>query len=175
MSVKLTGGRGPDSEINVTPLIDIVLVMLIIFMVAVPIKIDEIAANLPKDTQVVQPEQVPEDQLVVMGWEDGAFGLNKIPMTLEQIYDELRIRLKFKKSRVVFVDAHPAVKVAAIVQLMDVARQAGAERVAMAKMKPEGPRRYTAEELLQMQILSAEQLMEQRKQRREGEAAAPTP
>ncbi|MFH1469987.1 MAG: biopolymer transporter ExbD [Pseudomonadota bacterium] len=169
--------RAPDSEINVTPLIDIVLVMLIIFMVAVPIKIDEIAANLPKETQVVEPEEMPEDQLVVMGWEDGNIGLNKIPMERDKIYEELRIRLKFKKSRVVFVDAHPEVKVGTIVLLMDIAREAGAERVAMARLKPEGPRQYTAEELQQMEFLSAQQLMELREQKKalEGQEGAPAP
>jgi biopolymer transport protein ExbD len=173
-SFKKAETRGPDSEINVTPLIDIVLVMLIIFMVAVPIKIDEIAANLPKDTQVVEPEAMPEDQLVVMGWEDGAIGLNKIPMERDKIYEELRIRLKFKKSRVVFVDAHPAVKVGTIVQLMDIAREAGAERVAMARLKPEGPRKYTPEEIQQMGFVSASEMMDLRKQKREGEGEGGT-
>ncbi len=171
MGIKVEGGRGPDSEINVTPLIDIVLVMLIIFMVAVPIKIEEIAANLPKNTQVVQPEAIPEDQLVVMGFEDGSYGLNKLPMELSAIYEELRVRLKFKKSRVVFVDAHPAIKVSKVIKLMDVARQAGAERVALARLKPEGPRRYSEEEIAAMEILSAEQLMELRKERRAEKAA----
>lgn len=164
--INATSGAGPDSEINVTPLIDIVLVMLIIFMVAVPIKIDEIAANLPKKTEVVEQQDMPEDQLVIMGWPDGSYGLNKLPMELDAVYEELRVRLKFKKSRIVFVDAHPDVKVERIVRMMDVARMAGAERVAMARLKPEGPRQYTPEEVQQMEILSAEQLIELRKEKR---------
>ena len=173
MGMKLDTGAasGPSSEINVAPLIDVVLVMLIIFMVAVPIKIDEIAANLPKKTEVVEQEKMPEDQLVIMGWTDGQYGLNKLPMELDAVYEELRVRLKFKKSRVVFVDAHPDVTVERIVKMMDVARMAGAERVAMARLKPEGPRQYTPEEVQQMEMYSAEELLELRKQKRAEKAA----
>jgi hypothetical protein len=99
-------------------------------------------------------------------------------MERDKIYEELRIRLKFKKSRVVFVDAHPDVKVGTVVALMDIAREAGAERVAMARLKPEGPRQYTPEEIQQLGFTSAAELMELRKQKREaegkeGEPAAP--
>ncbi len=183
MGMKIDTGpaSGPSSEINVAPLIDVVLVMLIIFMVAVPIKIDEIAANLPKKTEVVEQKDMPEDQLVIMGWTDGSYGLNKLPMDLEDVYEELRVRLKFKKSRIVFVDAHPDVPVHRIIKMMDTARMAGAERVAMARLKPEGPRQYTPEEVAQMELMSAEQLMEARKEKRasegtegaDGEGAAP--
>ena len=155
MGIKVEGGGGPDSEINVTPLIDIVLVMLIIFMVAIPMKIDEIAANLPKKTEVVQQEEMPEDQLVVQAYYDGSFGLNAVEMPLKDIYKELRTRLKFKKRRVVFVDGHPEVTVKTIVRAMDVARDAGAERVAMARLKPDGPKRYTPEELEAIEAAAA--------------------
>jgi biopolymer transport protein TolR len=173
MGMKLDTGTasGPSSEINVAPLIDVVLVMLIIFMVAVPIKIDEIAANLPKKTEVVEQKDMPEDLLVIMGWTDGSYGLNKLPMELDDVYEELRVRLKFKKSRVVFVDAHPDVTVERIVKMMDVARMAGAERVAMARLKPEGPRQYTPEEVEMMEMYTAEELLEMRKEKRAAEAS----
>jgi len=173
MGLKIDTGnsQGPDSDINVAPLIDVVLVMLIIFMVAVPIKIDEIAANLPKKTEVVEQKDMPEDQLVIMGWTDGSYGLNKVTMELDDVYEELRVRLKFKKSRVVFVDAHPDVPVHRIVKMMDVARMSGAERVAMARLKPEGPRQYTAEEIQMMETYSAEELLEIRAEKRAAKAA----
>jgi biopolymer transport protein TolR len=171
MNIDTGTSSGPSSEINVAPLIDVVLVMLIIFMVAVPIKIDEIAANLPKKTEVVEQKDMPEDQLVIMGWTDGQYGLNKLPMELDDVYEELRVRLKFKKSRVVFVDAHPDVEVHRIVKMMDVARMSGAERVAMARLKPEGPRQYTPEEVQLMEMYSAEELLELRKEKRAAKAA----
>ncbi|MBN1335615.1 MAG: biopolymer transporter ExbD [Deltaproteobacteria bacterium] len=139
MGAKPGTSSGPQSEINVTPLIDIVLVMLIIFMVAVPIKIEEIALNLPKDTQIVQEEDVPEDQMVIAVYQNGSMALNKRLMALPELVKELDLRLRFKKSRVVFVDAHPDIDYTTVVTAMDAARDAGAERVALARMKPEGP------------------------------------
>ena len=139
MGAKLGSGSGPQSDINITPLIDIVLVMLIIFMVSVPIKIEEIALNLPKDTQVVEEEDVPEDQMVIAVYQNGSMALNKKLMAIPELVKELNIRLRFKKTRVVFVDAHPDVDYGTVVTAMDVARDAGCDRVALARMKPEGP------------------------------------
>jgi len=139
MGAKLGSGSGPQSDINITPLIDIVLVMLIIFMVSVPIKIEEIALNLPKDTQVVEEEDVPEDQMVIAVYQNGSMALNKRLMAIPELVKELNIRLRFKKTRVVFVDAHPDVDYGTVVTAMDVARDAGCDRVALARMKPEGP------------------------------------
>jgi biopolymer transport protein ExbD len=139
MGAKLGSGSGPQSDINITPLIDIVLVMLIIFMVSVPIKIEEIALNLPKDTQIVEEEDVPEDQMVIAVYQNGSMALNKKLMAIPELVKELNIRLRFKKTRVVFVDAHPDVDYGTVVTAMDVARDAGCDRVALARMKPEGP------------------------------------
>ncbi len=139
MGAKPGTGTGPQSDINVTPLIDIVLVMLIIFMVAVPIKIEEIALNLPKDTQIVEEEDVPEDQMVIAVYQNGSMALNKKLLAVPELVKELDLRLRFKKSRVVFVDAHPDIDYATVVTAMDAARDAGAERVALTRMKPEGP------------------------------------
>lgn len=136
---RIKGGAGPDSEINVTPLIDIVLVMLIIFMVLTPIKIQEMAADLPKKTELVEQDDLPEDQLLVAAYADGTIALNKKMVTFDQLKEELSKRLKFKKSRVVFVDAAFDTPYANVVRAMDTARDAGAERVALATMKPEGP------------------------------------
>lgn len=142
MGIQVKGGTTPDSEINVTPLIDIVLVMLIIFMVMTPMQIEEMAVRLPEKTETVdQQEDLPEDQLVVLAFEDGQIALNKRYVTMEELGQELTKRLKYKRSRVVFLDAHPEVAYLSVVQVMDVIRDSGAERVALAKMKEEGPPR----------------------------------
>ena len=64
---------------------------------------------------------------------------NKKLLAVPELVKELDLRLRFKKSRVVFVDAHPDIDYATVVTAMDAARDAGAERVALARMKPEGP------------------------------------
>lgn len=139
MGVNLNGlqGKGPNGDINVTPLIDVVLVLLIIFMVLTPIIIEEMAVNLPQDTNTPPPEDKPEKQLLAAACEDGRFALNRQIFTLGEMGDELRRELKRKKSgkRVVFVDGHPDAAYEDVVRLMDTVRDAGAEKVGVAKLK----------------------------------------
>lgn len=142
MGMKVKGGSDPQSEINVTPLIDIVLVMLIIFMVLTPIQVEQMAVKLPDKTETMdQQEDLPEDQLVVAAFADGTLALNKKYMTEQELNAEVRLRLKYKRSRVVFVDADPNLQYGTVVHIMDLVRDAGAERVALAKLKDEGPPR----------------------------------
>ena len=101
-----------QSEINVTPLIDIVLVLLIIFMVLTPIMIYEISVNLPDNTETVEQDDVPKDQLLVAVCEDGSYTLNRKPFELDVLRDDLQKRLRSKAKKVVFVDAHPDAGVA---------------------------------------------------------------
>ena len=124
-----------QSEINVTPLIDIVLVLLIIFMVLTPIMIYEISVNLPDNTETVEQDDVPKDQLLVAVCKDGSYTLNRKPFELELLRDDLKKRLRSKAKKVVFVDAHPDAGYERVVQLLDLARDAGADRLGMASLK----------------------------------------
>jgi len=128
-------GRSAASDINVTPLIDVVLVLLIIFMVITPITIEEMAVNLPKKTEEVQKEDLPKDQLVAAACKDGTFALNKRVMSLDELATQTRNRLRRKKEKVVFIDGHPNAGYRGVVQLIDVVREAGAERVGIARLK----------------------------------------
>lgn len=146
MEFEVQGAGEPDSDINVTPLIDIVLVMLIIFMVMTPIQIQEMAVKLPEKTQVVHKSDLPKDQLLVAAYDDGTLALNKRRMSPQELFDQLEHRLKFKKSRVVFVDAHPELPYADVIEVMDIVRDAGAERVALARLKDRGPKPPTQDQ-----------------------------
>lgn len=130
------GDGGGMSEINVTPLIDIMLVLLIIFMVITPPTVTEMAANLPSNEKSeVPPDDVPKDQLVAAVCEDGTFALNKSVMSLDELADQVTRRIRSKSKKVVFVDAHPDAPYEQVVSLMDRVRDAGAERVGLAKLK----------------------------------------
>lgn len=134
MSVGNKKGGG-FSDINVTPLIDIVLVVLIIFMVITPQTIDELAVNMPKKTETIkQPEDQP-DQLVLSVCEDGSFALNAIVMPEDALRDQLRRRLAATQDKVVFFDSHPEAPYEKVVALMDEARRVGAQRVGIARLK----------------------------------------
>jgi len=135
MQMDSGGKKGGFNDINITPLIDIVLVVLIIFMVITPQTIDEMAVNLPKKTEIIQQNDTPPDQLVVAVCQDGRFALNKQVMPLEQLRDQLRRRLAGKTDKVVFVDAHPEAPYDHVVDLMDAARGCGADKLGIAKLK----------------------------------------
>jgi biopolymer transport protein TolR len=143
MGIKKTGSRlgqgAPvSSEINVTPLIDVVLVLLIIFMVLTPITIQELMIKLPDDQeQAEDDDDVPKEQLLVAACEDGTIALNRQIMTLETLGETLIKKLKTKprKRKVVFVDAHPDAGYDRVVALLDVAKESGAEKLGLARLK----------------------------------------
>jgi biopolymer transport protein ExbD len=131
-----------QSEINVTPLIDVVLVLLIIFMVLTPITISEISVNLPDKTETVEQDDVPKEQLLLAVCEDGTFTLNRTPYEAESLREDLQRRLRAKAKKVVFVDAHPKAGYHRVVAALDLARDAGADRLGMASLKT--PAEFTA-------------------------------
>jgi biopolymer transport protein TolR len=125
----------PQSKINITPLIDVVLVLLIIFMVLTPITISEMSVNLPDNTETVEQDDVPKDQLLLAVCEDGTYTLNRSPYEVETLREDLRKRLRGKAKKVVFVDAHPDASYDRVVHMLDLARDAGADRLGMASLK----------------------------------------
>jgi biopolymer transport protein ExbD len=132
----LSKKTAPQSEINVTPLIDVVLVLLIIFMVLTPIMIHEMSVNLPDKTETVEQEDdVPKDQLLLAVCEDGSLTLNRTPFEADALSESLTKRLRSKAKKVVFVDAHPDANYGRVVIALDMARDAGAERLGMASLK----------------------------------------
>ncbi len=144
-----TGGSdgGGMSEINVTPLIDIMLVMLIIFMLITPPTLSQMAAKLPDNTQEAPPDDVPQEQLVAAVCEDGGFALNKKRMTLDELADQVGKRLRGKSEKVVFIDSHPDASYETVVQMMDAVRASGAARLGIASLKePEDYRACTPNE-----------------------------
>ncbi len=116
-------------DINVTPLIDIVLVLLIIYMVVTPVMTHQMDINLPEKTETVPEEKVPTEQLLVATCIDGTYTVNRKVAQLGQITDILRKKIIKKRAAgekpVVFVDSHPDANYESVVQLMDSVRDAG--------------------------------------------------
>jgi biopolymer transport protein ExbD len=148
MGAKVGGSKKGMDEINVTPLIDVVLVLLIIFMVMTPKKIQNMASNLPpEDTEEPPPPppDKPPEQLMVAVYADGTTALNLEPYTSDDaLRDILERRLAAKDKKTVFVDAHPDAPYGRVVSVMDLARDAGAEKIGFADLKDEGPARLEA-------------------------------
>ncbi len=155
MGGKVGNSGGPNSEINMTPLIDIVLVVLIIMMVNIPHEIERMGLKLPSDKP--PPVDVPPnpDQLVLGIYADGTLALNRRLMQQQKLEYELQRRLKSMSTKQVFVDAHPEANYGLVVSMIDMVRSSGGcggeikmeegetdpcpVQVGLAKMKETGP------------------------------------
>ena len=123
----------PNSEINVTPLVDVVLVLLIIFMVVTPLMEKDIEVRVPQSEQVEDVAEVPPDQLVVALDAQGRFSLNYEPLEDAQYVDRLKRVLAARAAgdRLVFFAADDKALYARLVLAMDGARRAGADTLGM--------------------------------------------
>ena len=143
MGFKLGGEKSnaPNSEINVTPLIDIMLVLLIIFMIAMPRMVNEMAMNLPSKTETKKKDNDDNKpkQLMVAIYEDERLALNREYMSKQELSERLTAEMKGRESKVIFVDAHPDLNYEYVVEIFDLVRDAGPDKVGLARVKDEGP------------------------------------
>jgi len=130
-------------DINVTPLIDIVLVLLIIYMVVTPVMLNQFLVNLPEKTETMDEDDIPEEQLLVAACLDGSYTLKSTKKPLPEIISTLKKKINRKRKKtVVFVDAHPKVLYPQVVKLMDAVREAGKQsrydvEIGVASLKEE--------------------------------------
>lgn len=130
----------PNAEINVTPLIDIMLVLLIIFMIAMPRMVHEMAMNLPSKTETKKKEDDDKPkQLMVAIYDDERLALNREYLSKEELSKRLTAEIKGRETKVIFVDAHPDVNYAYVVDIFDLVRDAGPDKVGLARIKDAGP------------------------------------
>jgi biopolymer transport protein ExbD/biopolymer transport protein TolR len=132
----------PNSDINITPLVDVVLVLLIIFMVVTPLLEKDIEVKVPESQQVEEQSEVPPDQLVVALDKDGAITINTDKVSDTDYPDKIKrmVAAKAKGDRVVFFTADDKTSYAKLVAALDGARKGGAEVLGMATDKIEAPK-----------------------------------
>jgi biopolymer transport protein ExbD len=136
MSVRLDHGEDTLDEvheINVTPFIDVMLVLLIIFMVAAPLATVDIAVNLPAST--AQPQPRPEQPLYLTVKSDLTLALGDTPVARELLSGTLDAAAKGDKETRVFLRADKAVPYGEMMEVMNLLRAAGYLKVALVGLE----------------------------------------
>jgi biopolymer transport protein ExbD len=131
MAMGSGGGLNQNqSSINVTPLIDVLLVLLIIFMMVTPILTKALQSDIPQKVDQPLPAEYTEKQLVVRVTADGRLMLNRDEVTLSALPGTLReVFAQRGGKKVVFLDADNSVSYGTVIEVMDLCRDGGVETI----------------------------------------------
>jgi biopolymer transport protein ExbD len=123
------GGGNPNegltNEINVTPMIDVLLVLLIIFMMVIPMSRKAIDLQLPDPTPDNTPQGPPPTQIVLEVLPGNVFKINSQPVAKADLLKRLKEIYDPRPDKIMFIKGDPTVKYSDVISAMDVARGAG--------------------------------------------------
>ncbi len=126
---------GPRSEINVTPFVDVVLVLLIIFMVLTPLMLREIGVTIPRKADEEVTADVAAQQLVLHLTDKDEILLAGRPVQMSNLAAQVRSLLSKRRDKLMFVRVDDKVRYGLAIQAMDICRGAGVKTLGMTTKK----------------------------------------
>ncbi|TKB10359.1 protein TolR [Desulforhopalus sp. IMCC35007] len=123
------------SEINVTPLVDVMLVLLIIFMVTAPMMTQGLDVDLPETTSKSLRQE--EHPIVITLDKDGITTVNEIPLANDLLIQELDKKFKEDAKQAIYLRADKLVAYGEVAKLMDTIKSVGFDKIGMVTKQPE--------------------------------------
>ena len=142
MGMAVGGGNKYNSEINVTPMVDIMLVLLIIFMVITPLLQSGVSVALPKEMNnpEIDPAIIKESSVVVAITKDNEYYIGKDKIETVDLVEKIQKQMETKSAeeRIVYVKSDVNANYGSVVEVINTVRQAGVDQIGLVADKKKG-------------------------------------
>ncbi|HYK11198.1 MAG TPA: biopolymer transporter ExbD [Gemmatimonadales bacterium] len=138
MAMGVSSGGSLQADINVTPMIDVLLVLLIIFMITLPLGRRAIDVQVPPEQKQQNQKQQQSDQIVLELTPDGGYSVNTKPVPLTGLGDFLKNIYDQRSVKLIFIKAAPNRVYSDVIAAMDIAKGAGVQVIGFTPPPDQG-------------------------------------